>query len=105
MYFHVHNAGSGSLQDLKHSPNIETHPAQPREQPQPWPPQPARNLLSAPLLDAVSSGRSTRGLKLKVLSPEGDGITVACSEVILPSATGQLGGWAEGKGPAKVQLL
>ncbi|CAK8992191.1 unnamed protein product [Durusdinium trenchii] len=30
-------------------------------------------------------------LKLKVLSPEGDGITVACSEVILPSATGQLG--------------
>ncbi|CAL1126103.1 unnamed protein product [Cladocopium goreaui] len=30
-------------------------------------------------------------LKLKVLSPEGDGISVACSEVILPSATGQLG--------------
>ena len=30
-------------------------------------------------------------LKLKVLSPEGNGITVACSEVILPSATGQLG--------------
>eukprot|EP00913_Durusdinium_trenchii_P009618 g9036.t1 len=30
-------------------------------------------------------------LKLKLLSPEGDGITVACSEVILPSATGQLG--------------
>eukprot|EP00434_Breviolum_minutum_P038025 symbB.v1.2.033719.t1/scaffold4230.1/size42768/4 len=30
-------------------------------------------------------------LKLKVLSPEGNGMTVACSEVILPSATGQLG--------------
>ena len=28
---------------------------------------------------------------LQVLSPEGDGITVACSEVILPRATGQLG--------------
>jgi len=27
----------------------------------------------------------------QVLSPEGDGISVACSEVILPSATGQLG--------------
>ena len=30
-------------------------------------------------------------LKLKVLSPEGDGISLACSEVILPSASGQLG--------------
>lgn len=27
----------------------------------------------------------------QVLSPEGNGMTVACSEVILPSATGQLG--------------
>ncbi|CAJ1385450.1 unnamed protein product [Effrenium voratum] len=30
-------------------------------------------------------------IQLKVRSPEGDGISVACSEVILPSASGQLG--------------
>lgn len=38
-----------------------------------------------------SSPNRFRHRLVQVLSPEGDGIDVACSEVILPSATGQLG--------------
>merc|ERR1719210_3296507 len=38
--------------------------------------------------DAVSTGDR---VQMKVLSPEGMGVTEACSEVILPSASGQLG--------------
>eukprot|EP00913_Durusdinium_trenchii_P034877 g32625.t1 len=64
-------------------------------------PVPQEPCLSARNVPQVKKQAETEGdeyvaaagdrLKLKVLSPEGDGITVACSEVILPSATGQLG--------------
>jgi len=37
------------------------------------------------------SSTPTDRMQLKVLSPEGDGIKESCSEVILPSASGQLG--------------
>eukprot|EP00930_Biecheleria_cincta_P031370 TRINITY_DN2177_c0_g1_i7.p3 TRINITY_DN2177_c0_g1~~TRINITY_DN2177_c0_g1_i7.p3 ORF type:complete len:189 (-),score=56.89 TRINITY_DN2177_c0_g1_i7:351-917(-) len=37
------------------------------------------------------SSSPTDRVQLKVLSPEGDGIKETCSEVILPSASGQLG--------------
>ena len=41
-------------------------------------------------------GHVSRTRPAEVLSPEGNGITVACSEVILPSATGQLGSLVAG---------
>ena len=37
------------------------------------------------------NGKPTQPTSTEVLSPEGNGLSVACSEVILPSATGQLG--------------
>jgi len=38
-----------------------------------------------------SAGSTADRVQMKVLSPEGMGVTEACSEVILPSASGQLG--------------
>jgi len=42
-------------------------------------------------LHAEETVSATDRVQMKVLSPEGMGVTEACSEVVLPSASGQLG--------------
>lgn len=52
--------------------------------------RPGRALRSAVVMQAEGATGGDR-LKLKVLSPEGSGVEETVSEVILPSASGQLG--------------
>eukprot|EP00440_Ansanella_granifera_P020480 gb/GFBE01022245.1/.p1 GENE.gb/GFBE01022245.1/~~gb/GFBE01022245.1/.p1 ORF type:complete len:185 (+),score=61.77 gb/GFBE01022245.1/:1-555(+) len=51
----------------------------------------ARSVRSSVALRAEGEGSVTDRVQLKVLSPEGEGFTESVSEVILPSASGQLG--------------
>eukprot|EP00440_Ansanella_granifera_P023035 gb/GFBE01025015.1/.p1 GENE.gb/GFBE01025015.1/~~gb/GFBE01025015.1/.p1 ORF type:complete len:186 (+),score=65.64 gb/GFBE01025015.1/:1-558(+) len=51
----------------------------------------ARSVRSVALRAEGDSAPATDRVQLKVLSPEGDGMTESVSEVILPSASGQLG--------------